>query len=76
MGNNRLHQAGNRTSLWDIPFAGLGFDLGAVVRRASRLELTPVFPEKSAAKVCLSERRKPVAGYDLLLAQGREIRAR
>lgn len=72
---NRLHQAGNRTTFRDMPFAGLGFDLDKAVRRASRLALTPAFPEKPAVMVCLLERRKPVAGYDLLLALGREIRA-
>lgn len=72
---NRLHQAGNRASFRDMPFAGLGFDLGAAISRASRLELTPAFPVKPAVMVCYPERRKPVAGYALLLAQGREIRA-
>ncbi len=59
--------------LQNIPFAGLGFDLACVARRAALLACKPVrtlsFPvERIAVDV-------PVYGYALQLVLGREVRA-
>ena len=73
MANTLIDQTRRGALLQDLPFAGLGFDLGAVQERAAQLVLTSVIQDESEPVLAAME--KPLAGYELLLLQGREIRA-
>ncbi len=58
-----------------MPFNGLGFDLEAVKELAQGWELSPMLPEVPRTMPAAPERLVSVFGYELLLVQGREIRA-